>query len=685
MKKTISLILALVMLALSLPVLAAADDAAKMQEVLLLVKEKISVPEELSEFSGNVSEIREKMHYYFDWTTPDYEKSISVSADSKGRISSYYYTGLVTSDKRISAISKAEIISYAEEFLKKIVPEAFISEDDRLFYNEEGYYASGNLRYSLEFERKRGGVPVKNNYASLTLCIAEDKIYVRNMNVSFDYEAEFEEPATELINYAEKYIELFPTELVYQDEYNPLAKGNEPRNIPQLIYRIKDNHIGYMDIATGEELTESLDDDLYRKESATEDYAVNMMASGGGSSLTPQEMAEIENVEGLLSIGEIIENIKKLPYLDFSDDLEMRSSSLYKDDFGKYYYRINYVLDNKNTYKYFNVRANAETGEIINLTNNSGGYNDEITLTAEEKAAAEEKIDEFLKLLAKDKISETSEEESEDYAEMVSRRFVRIVNGVKYVDDGISISFDAKNNLVRSYNLDFADAEFADPGKAIGEGAAYEKILEYAPVSPIYIRCGDKYKKAVSLEKWGIAVDAASGEIKNKDVRSEYAYSDIAGHWAEEAATKLAEIQVGIAGSSLEPDKKMTQEEFLRLASVAIIGQYYGSSSTEEFYEMLMRDKFILEEEKAPEAEIKREDAFVFVIRMAGYEKIARLSGIYKVSYADQHLLQEGRVGYAAILSGLGVISGDGGNLRPKDTLTRAEALVMVYKYLLSL
>ncbi|MBR3943398.1 MAG: S-layer homology domain-containing protein [Clostridia bacterium] len=35
-------------------------------------------------------------------------------------------------------------------------------------------------------------------------------------------------------------------------------------------------------------------------------------------------------------------------------------------------------------------------------------------------------------------------------------------------------------------------------------------------------------------------------------------------------------------------------------------------------------------------------------------------------------------------LSGLGVICGDGGNLRPQDSLTRAEAIVLVYKYLLS-
>lgn len=684
MKKAISLVLALVMLALSLPASAAAGDAEKMQSALLSVKEKISVPEELSEFSGNVSERGGKTYYYFDWSTTDYEKSISASADSNGRITSYYDSTFNISDKRISGISKAELISYAEAFLEKTVPEAFISENDRLFYNEDGYYASGNLRYSLEFERRRYGVPVKNNYANLTLCISEDKIYVRNMNISFDYEAEFEEPVAELEDYAEKYTELFPAELVYRDEYNSLAKGNEPKNVPRLIYRIKDNKVGYMDIATGEELTESAADGLlmnaYKSESSAEDSGAS-----GGSSLSAQEIAELENVEGLLSVAELEEKVKKLPYVDFTDELEMQSSRLYKDELGKYCYRINYKSTDEKNCIYFNMRANAETGELLSLSDYSDSYGGDVQLTESEIAAAKKKISEFLNAAASEKLAQTEEESAEDCNSEVISGFVRIVNGVKYVDNGISISFDAKNNLVTSYNLTFTDAEFTDPKNVIGSKAAYEKIIEYAPISPIYIRCGEKYKKAVSLEKRSVELDALSGKIKNESTASEYLYSDIAGHWAEEAATKLSEIQIGFAGGLLEPDKRMTQEEFLRLAASAIIGQYYGKNATEEFYEMLIRDKLVSEGEKAPDAEITREDAFVYVVRMAGYERVAKLTNIYKVSYADQSLLSEDRIGYAAILSGLSVICGDGGNLRPKDALTRAEAMVLVYKYLLSL
>ena len=48
-------------------------------------------------------------------------------------------------------------------------------------------------------------------------------------------------------------------------------------------------------------------------------------------------------------------------------------------------------------------------------------------------------------------------------------------------------------------------------------------------------------------------------------------------------------------------------------------------------------------------------------------------------------LLSDGRIGYCAILSGLGVICGHGGYLRPQDALTRAEAIIMLYRYLLTI
>ena len=41
-----------------------------------MVKDKIHIPGELSEFEGNVSDYDDKITYRFEWHTPEYEKSI---------------------------------------------------------------------------------------------------------------------------------------------------------------------------------------------------------------------------------------------------------------------------------------------------------------------------------------------------------------------------------------------------------------------------------------------------------------------------------------------------------------------------------------------------------------------------------------------------------------------------------
>ena len=67
---------------------------------------------------------------------------------------------------------------------------------------------------------------------------------------------------------------------------------------------------------------------------------------------------------------------------------------------------------------------------------------------------------------------------------------------------------------------------------------------------------------------------------------------------------------------------------------------------------------------------------------MSGLEEVANLQGIFKVEYADRDEVSDELLGYAAILSGMKVISGDGGYLRPNDNITRAEAETVLYNYM---
>ena len=80
---------------------------------------------------------------------------------------------------------------------------------------------------------------------------------------------------------------------------------------------------------------------------------------------------------------------------------------------------------------------------------------------------------------------------------------------------------------------------------------------------------------------------------------------------------------------------------------------------------------------------VTREDAFVYMVKLDGLDKVARLNGIFKVEYEDENLISYDKIGYPAILTGMGIICGNGGKLRPQDFITRAEAVSMVYNYMI--
>ncbi len=687
MKKVVSLMM--VFLMLLMPFTSFADAGAeKMQSVLLIVKEKVQIPSELSEFSSHIAQSGDKKSYSFEWTDKDYKKSISINCDEEGRINSYYNYSFEMSGKKLSKISKNEIIAYAQEFLEKTVPEAFANENDCLVYDEKSYNAGGNLRYTLTFNRVRNSIPVKDNNANITLCIADDKIYVRDMSVSFNYDAQFDD-GSEIENFEEKYTEAFPLELVYCDEYNYNAKKGEARAYPVLVYRVKDNNIGYISMATGEVIAEDTYNSLFREESAVMDS----MATGGSNSalkqsLTEQEIAQISTVEGLLSVDEVQKILKSLPYINFASTLKLGNSYLTENDRGEYLYRLHYNSEDEKNYRYLSAVINAHNGKVISISNNVpyDGASD-IKLTDREKTQAAQKMQAFLNKVAADEIKNSVKKSTDSYSNIVSDTYTRIVNGIPYVDNMVNISFDAKNGVVRSFNADFRDGDFKNPDAAITPDAAYEKILKFSPVTKIYISSGGKYVKAATLEKSYLKLDALTGEMKDvyEDTQKSYEYSDIDGHWVEEAATKLAEIQIGIEGGALNPDNSITQEEFFRLVCSGMINKYYATYSSEELYNILISDKILEEGEKAPDTFVTREQAFIYIIRLAGLERVAKLEKIYKVEYADSALLTKGNIGYAAILSGLNVIEGDGGSLRPQDSLTRAEAIVILYRYLLTL
>ncbi len=141
-------------------------------------------------------------------------------------------------------------------------------------------------------------------------------------------------------------------------------------------------------------------------------------------------------------------------------------------------------------------------------------------------------------------------------------------------------------------------------------------------------------------------------------VNTEYTYDDIAGHWAEGIISKLSDIGVGFEGGKFEPEKKVSADDFKRLAEG--LGMY---SALDAGY---------------TEGELMRIGAIRYVVKSLGYQKVAELPDIYRTDFVDNDEIKKEDLGYTAIAKALGIVSGSGSKIRVYDGMTRAEAVCIL-------
>ena len=673
MKKFISTLIATAIMLSTLPAFADVAVSQNVEDVLIKVKQKIDIPTALTEFESNVYTQSDNTSYEFLWRDTDYKNSVAVTSDIDGRIINLYTHNEDYPTAKISGFSQDEVIEFSNTYLQKILPEMFSDETDVLVADKDSYSVFSDLNFSLTFVREKNGIKVKDNNVSVSGYIGKDKISVNSVNVRLDYDTSFSSVSDSITDYIEKYKAAFPIEMVYYDE-----SSQKDENAPKLIYRFKDFEAGYISAETGEIVTEDKEiNELFA--TANKEAAMDSAGGANRNMLSEAEIKEIEKVASLIGVEQIKKSVKALPYLNFDDSLELTSSRLTNNE-KEYFYNLNYEGKDR----YFTAKVNAQTGKIINISNYI--YGEKSTELSEAQIQqAEKKIQEFANAVAKEELKSSLAQDCTSTNNQVYKVYDRIVNDIKYVGEGICVTFDATNNIVQSYRLNFSDKLFVNPSNAMSDTDAYNKILEIAPIEMVYIKSNGEYALCYTAKNNSIRIDAMNGKPTYKESNNRnFEYADIDGHWAEEAITNLAQIQLGLKGNNFCPNDKITQEDLLRFFFSGMKNSYYLDADTDELYKRLISANVITEAEKAPNASVTRENAFVYMIRLAELERVARLEDIYKVNFADSDKLSEGKLGYAAILSGMGVVCGDGGALRPTDNITRAEAAAMLYKYLLT-
>ncbi len=684
------------MLLFSLTAVADVQTGDRVKDVLLKVKQKVDVPDLFTQFeSSEYTDEKEEIQYSFSWNNDDYSISMNINSDENGNISYYYFRdrNIFSSPdlKRLSEVKKEDAFLVADAFIKKIAPECFENENDRLVYFEKnslGEASSRGTYYNFSYKRMKDGIFVGDNIAEVSV-FAGDKnnIIVSTVTVSYDYSASFEEIKSEIENYEGKYNEIFPAEMIYERDNLYYRTDSEKKT--ELIYRIKDNDIGYMSAYSGERIIPDPESNFRGVTGGAIFNQAMKEEMSADSALSPVEIKEIETINGLKSSDEIRKTIENMPYLDFSSSFEKNYEALTKQD-ERYIYNAHFKLNDEKTQNNLRYSADAQSGKILNIYNDiydyTKPYSDDKkeTLSEEKWAEIDKKVAEITAFASESEIKSCTEPKKEYYGGLAHYTYTRKVKGIKYPANSIGVAFNESENRLQSFSLNFTDDIFDDPENAINEKTAYAKILEIAPLRKIYIKSDGIYKLCFGLDYSGyLKINAFSGENAEKNsVLTAKEYTDIENHWSKEAIKALSDVGIALMEESFKPDSEITQSDLLRLFASGIYHNSYISLDENELYELMINEKIITEAEKNPSAAVKREDAFCYLVRLSGLEKVAKLSNIYKTDFSDNSEITPSKIGYAAILSGFGVVEGNGGTLKPASLITRAEAATLLYKYL---
>lgn len=684
-----------------------------LDDAILAAKAKISVPEELTEFSYNyIANNYEGTPYFrLTWRDKDYKSSIYVNCDTTGRILSYSINKYREENSNPKYL-KSELKDTAYDFIKKMAPEvaSHISFAEAAF---NGVYDGG---YTYYYERIENGIRMPDNMVAVSVDSESGEPIAISINWNYEVEIPSNEINVTIEQAREKIGENVKMELVYK---NKEEKVNDKWVTKAFLVYVPDK--GYVAIDAKNGNIYDKHDEYYRMSelaNAKQMLSTNDMAADAGG-FTEEEIKKIDELKGLISKEDAIKIISNEKSLLLDESAKAVTANLYQN----YDYRnkeekgyvwnlsfsdpreVNY--ETGDTYRaYADAKIDAKTGEILSYSSSVRDYYDEnseewknvnVKYSSEQ---CKDVFEDFVKKYEKEKFEQTVLSEEEDGYILkfdvetpvyggYSYNYARTNEGIKYTYNNIRGQVDGVTGKIYGYNVNWdEDVVFESKNGAMSAEKAYEAYSSKEGFELVYeinnkhylddTKGQDEYydySEIYSLEKevrlvYRTNIDPSfispfTGEQldyegKPYEKENEKVYGDILGHWGERQIKLLTDLGATFEGNEFLPEKEITREEFNKLAKKMSL--YPNEEEEKDEKEILTKTEFVKE-----------------VITLLYYKKIAELKGIYKVDFVDSNDIPDEDLGYVALAKGLGIISGDNsGRFNPNRNVTRAEAAVML-------
>lgn len=715
MKKKLALFLSIIFLfGMALPLHSfGAGVESGLESAIKKAKTLFTIPEAFK-FDHSINSESGKTIYYLSWRSKGSDgASISARIDDKGTVLSYdtYKSSDYILTQKLPKVSRLEAKSKADAFIKKVNA----SIVNQIKYEENYQNNILDMTYYFSYYRIVNGIPFYNDRVSVT--INKNSGDVQSYYTSWTEGLVFPVLGKEIsMKQAE---EAYKTKLGLRLQY--MYSYNDDKMNIFLVYTPRFNNETYaVDAFTGEKtkVGNGYYGVMYDMALSSQKTAVARASGTAEVVLNPEESKAVLEAAKLKTSEQAEKIARDTKFLEISSDFKLSNYNLYpsypiKED---YLWNLSFTktaADDKSQEEYINVSISANTGMIMSFYKSypsDGTAKPKFVLKdtkAEVDAFVKENYPDLYKSLEYDADYEdvVLGNVSEDMPRNYSYKYNRMVNGIVFPDNGISITYDAVTGKMTNLNLNWYNVEFPSAAKVIAMDTAYAKLfagigleLQYKTEMNEKILPDPTKKPDVKLVytlKQGkpLFLDANSGDIIDstgnpyKEVKP-VSYTDIANSPVKKKIMVLAENGVSLDGTLFKPKVEITQLDFLTLLSKTI--SYYSNPITarstkkdiDDMYAFLEREGIVKSGEKAPAATVTREDAVKFIIRALKYDKVAEISSIFKSGLKDINKAKANLKGYITIAEGLKIITGAKGYFYPRTKLTREDAAAMIYNYL---
>lgn len=673
MKKIISLILAVLMcVPFCTPVFA--DDGDEASSLILLAKERFGIDDEKFVFADySKDSYRGKTVYYLYWEGRDtgeysYQPSINLRIDSNGNVEYYRLSRLSGNELAIPAYSEEEAVAKATELVKIIAP-------DRAEKLANGEINSNSL-YTVTFQRLENKIPVSGDY--ITVALDPQTLELTRYNASWS-NAVF--PVPEGIISKDDAREEYKKKIGYELLYNIVTENSEIKTV-YLSYAPKSEN-AFIDAFTGEEKL-YVGSIYYSGGGAMNDMAA-LESSKGDVYLSAEEKAMVEDIEKMITKNEAEELIRKMSEFGVPADAALSAYSVAKNRFGNYTVGITLSKESENEYYYARAEFDAATKELLLFWQSDDDYDEKDAEYGSEKA--KDKAEALLKKYYGEKLSQTKPEFTVGESEPYEFAYDRYYNDIRVSGNGLTVEIGSRSGKITRLRCNWAETDFPDASNVIGLGKVYEKLLSDVNFNTVYLVTEIYDEKGTENTEVSLAYAPQNTPVyssekvveidgRGREIAEAFSgYSDINGHWCEDAANDLAKIGIYFEGGELKPESEATDEEFLKQLFRAVFNS--AVSEREDIFRYAVSEGVIDEADVGKP--LTRINAIRYIVNAMGFKEAAEIKGIYNCPFSD---VENDMQGYAAIAGGLGIIGTSSPVLRPNDILTRAECVAIIHNYL---